>query len=198
MPLIEYKGKSPSIDDEAYISPNATLIGDVRVGKHSVVWPGSILRAEYAPITIGEYCTIFDGVIMVTRSDKSSINSGNYAIIETGTCIFGCYCEDYVLVSRNSLIHERSSLGEGCILLNDSVVPPGLTIAARSILKGDPVQTIREQSRNDVLKHKERAEHFSELFIKIKNQLPNAQSYMITYTDFVKLMLDNSESKDEE
>lgn len=189
MPLIEYDGKSPRIDENAYVSPNATLIGDVKVGANSVIWPGCILRAQYAPIVINEYCTVFDGVMMFTKSDKSSINLGNYSIIETGSAIFGCYLEDYILISSNSLIHEGVSIGEGAILLNGSIVPPGLTIPSRAILKGKPVQQIREQSRNDVLKHQERAEHFSELFIKIREQLPNAQSYMMTYSDFMKIML---------
>lgn len=190
MPLLEYRGKTPTIAEGSFVSPNATLIGDVRVGKNSVVWPGSVLRAEYSPIIVGEYCTIFDGVILFTRSEKAPINTGNYTIIETGATILGCYFEDFVLVSQNCLIHERSSIGEGVILLSDSVVPPGLTIESRSILKGDPVQKIREQSRNDVIKHKERAEHFSELFIKIRHQMPHAQAYMLTYTDFMKILLD--------
>ena len=190
MPLLEYRGKMPTIDKDAFVSPNATLIGDVRVGKNSVVWPGAVLRAEYSPIIIGEYCTIFDGVVLFTRSEKAPINTGNYTIIETGATILGCYFEDFVLISQNCLIHERSSIGEGVILLGDSVVPPGLTIESRSILKGDPVQKIREQSRNDVIKHKERAEHFAELFMKIRHQLPNAQAYMLSYSDFMKILLD--------
>ncbi len=195
MPLITYKNVSPKIDNGAYVSPNATLIGDVRVGKNSVIWPGAVIRAEYASIIIGEFCTVFDGVIMFTRSEKSPINLGNYTIVETGATIFGCFFEDYVLVSQNSLIHERVSIGEGVVLLNNSIVPPGLIVPARSILTGDPVQKVREQSRNDVLKHKERSEHFSELFIKIKEQLPNAQSYMLTYNDFMKILIENINNK---
>jgi len=190
MPLIKYKDKEPIIDENAYVSPNSTLIGDVKIGKNSVIWPGSIIRAENAPIIIGEYCTIFDGVIIFTRSDKSPVSIGNYAIIETGSTLMGGYLEDYILLSRNTLLHERVSIGEGVIILNDSVVPPGLIIQSRAIMSGNPVQTIREQSRNDVLKHKERAEHFSELFIKIKTQLPNAQPYMMTYTDFLRLLFE--------
>jgi hypothetical protein len=56
-------------------------------------------------------------------------------------------------------------------------------------LRGIPVEPIREQSRNEVLKQKDRAEHYSELFMKIKEQLPNAQSYLLTLPDFVKLLL---------
>ncbi|MHA1341235.1 MAG: gamma carbonic anhydrase family protein [Promethearchaeota archaeon] len=191
MVLIEYKGKAPTIDEEAYVSPNATLIGDVQVKKNAVIWPGSILRAEFSSIVIGEYTTVFDGVIMFTRSEKYPINTGNYTIIETGATIFGCYCEDYIVISKNALIHEGVSIGEGAIILDNSIIPPGLVISARSILKGDPAQKIREQTRNDMLKNKERADHISNLFIKIKHQLPNAQPYMMSFNDFMKILVEN-------
>ena len=186
MPLLEYNGKSPVISENCYISPMATLIGDVKVSENVVIWPGAIIRAENSKISIGEFSSIFDGVILFTRSSKSSINIGRYCIIETGVTILGTFMEDYVQIMEGSLIYEESSIGEGCIITPKSQVPPGLTIPARSVLKGIPVQPIKEQTRNEVLKQKERAEHYSQLFIKIMNQLPNAQSYLITLPDFVK------------
>jgi len=42
---------------------------------------------------------------------------------------------------------------------------------------------------NNVLKQKEKAENYSQLFIKIKDQLPNAQSYLLTLPDFIKIMI---------
>ncbi|MFW9864921.1 MAG: hypothetical protein ACFFEN_02395 [Candidatus Thorarchaeota archaeon] len=97
--------------------------------------------------------------------------------------------EDYVQIKEGTLVFEEASIGEGAIILNESQVPPGLTIPARTVMKGIPVEPVREQSRNDVLKQKERAENYSHLFIKIIDQLPNAQSYLLTLPDFIKLML---------
>jgi len=189
MVILEYNGKEPKISKNAYVSPLSTLIGDVRVNDNAIIWPGSIMRAENSQINIGEYTTIFDGVMLFTRSQKSAINIGRYCIIDSGVTILGCFMEDYVQVMEGTLIYEESSVGEGSIILNKSQVPPGLTIPARSILKGIPVEPIRQQTRNDVLKQKERAEHYSQLFIKIKNQLPNAQSYLLSFPDFVKILL---------
>jgi len=189
MPLLEYNGKKPSISANAYVSANATLIGDVKVNDNAIIWPGSIIRAENSPINIGEYSTIFNGVIMLTRSQKSSIHIGRYCIVETGVVILGCFMEDYVQILEGSSIYEESSIGEGAIILNNSQVPPGLTIPARAVMNGIPVETVREQSRNDVLKVKDRAEHYSQLFIKVKEQLPNAQSYLLTLPDFIKILL---------
>lgn len=189
MPILEYNGKKPEISLKSYVSPMATLIGDVKVNDNVVIWPGSIIRAEYSPIIIGEYTTIFNGVMMFTRSQKSSINIGRYCIIETGVTLLGCFLEDYVQILEGTLIFEEASIGEGVIILNNSQVPPGLTIPARSVMKGNPVEPIREQSRNDVLKQKERAENYSQLFIKIKEHLPNAQGYLLTLPDFIKILL---------
>jgi len=189
MPLMEYNGRTPTISENSYVSPMATLIGDVKINDNVIIWPGAIIRAENSPINIGEYTTIFDGVMLFTRSRKSSIHIGRYCIIESGVTILGCFMEDYVQVMEGSIIYEESSLGEGTIILNKSQIPPGLTVPARSVLRGIPVEPIREQTRNEVLKQKERAEHYSQLFIKIKNQLPNAQSYVLTLPDFLKLYI---------
>ncbi|MBY9019781.1 MAG: hypothetical protein KGD67_01900 [Candidatus Lokiarchaeota archaeon] len=189
MVILEYNGRSPHISDNCYVSPLATLIGDVTVNDNAIIWPGSIIRAESSKINIGEFTTIFDGVMMFTKSQKSSINIGRYCIIESGVTILGCFMEDYIQIMEGSLIYEESSIGEGSIITKNSQIPPGLTVPARSVLRGIPVEPIREQSRNEVLKQKDRAEHYSQLFMKIKEQLPNAQSYLLTLPDFVKLLL---------
>ncbi len=189
MPILEYNGKKPNISPKSYVSPMSTLIGDVRINENVIIWPGSIIRAENSPINIGEYTTIFDGVMMFTRSQKSSINIGRYCIIESGVTLLGCFLEDYVQIKEGTLIYDEASIGEGVIILNQSQVPPGLTIPARAVMRGIPVEPVREQTRNDVLKQKEKAENYSQLFIKIKDHLPNAQSYLLTLPDFIKIML---------
>lgn len=193
MPIMEYNGKTPNISPNSYVSPMATLIGDVRVNENVIIWPGSIIRAENSPINIGEYTTVFDGVIMLTRTQKSSINIGRYCIIESGVTLLGCFLEDYIQIKEGTMIYEEVSIGEGVIILNQSQVPPGLTIPARAVMRGIPIEPVREQTRNDVLKQKEKAENYSQLFIKIKNHLPNAQSYLLTLPDFIKILLKKKE-----
>jgi len=189
MVIIEYNGKKPQISEKAYVSAMSTLIGDVVINDNVVIWPGSIIRGENSQINIGEYSTIFDGVILLTRSQKSPINIGRYCILETGATLLGSFLEDYVQIMEGSLIFEETSIGEGAVIINKSQVPPGLVIPARAVMKGIPVEMIRQQTRNDVLEQKERAHHYTQLFIKINNMLPNAQSYLLTLPDFIKLLL---------
>jgi len=191
MVLIEYNNKKPEISKNAYVSPQATLIGDVKVNDNVIIWPGCIIRAENANINIGEYSTIFNGVILLTRTSKSSIHIGRYCILETGVTILGSFLEDYIQIMEGSILFEETSIGEGSVILNASQVPPGLVVPARAVMRGIPVEMIREQTRNDVLEQKERAHHYSQMFIKIKNYLPNAQEYLITLSDFTKFLMKN-------
>ena len=46
MVILEYNGRSPNISDNCYVSPLATLIGDVTIKDNAIIWPGSIIRAE--------------------------------------------------------------------------------------------------------------------------------------------------------
>ena len=71
-------------------------------------------------------------------------------------------------------------------------------------MKGIPASTVREQSRQDVLKQKERAEHYSDLFTRVNRKLPNLQPYALTKADLMKLLVghfsgdqSNEETKEE-
>jgi len=54
----------PEIHPEAYIHPDATVIGQVTVGAGSTVWPGAVLRGDYGTITIGDRTSIQDGTVV--------------------------------------------------------------------------------------------------------------------------------------
>ncbi|MBD3343030.1 MAG: hypothetical protein GF353_28290 [Candidatus Lokiarchaeota archaeon] len=190
MVLMEYNDKKPKISENAYVSPLSTIIGDVSIKDNAIIWPGSIIRAEKSQINIEQYSTIFNGVILLTRSQKSPIHIGRYCILETGVTLLGGFLEDYVQILEGSFLFEETSIGEGAVILNKSLVPPGLVIPARAVMKGNPVETMREQSRNDVLEQKEKAHHYSQLFTKIIKYLPNAQGYLLTLPDFIKLLLE--------
>ena len=66
MPLYELDGKRPTFEDEndCWIAPNATLIGDVRIGKGASIWWGVTIRADNEPITIGEGAQVQDGSVL--------------------------------------------------------------------------------------------------------------------------------------
>ncbi|MCK4567925.1 MAG: gamma carbonic anhydrase family protein, partial [Candidatus Thorarchaeota archaeon] len=60
MPILPFGDKSPKIDPKAFVSPQATLVGDVEVGARANIWPGAVIRGDFASVRIGEKTCIQD------------------------------------------------------------------------------------------------------------------------------------------
>ena len=43
----------PDIDESVFIAENASIVGNVKIGKNSGIWYGAVIRSEYdtSPIT---------------------------------------------------------------------------------------------------------------------------------------------------
>ena len=52
--LLKSGSHRPTIDPSVVVAPNATLVGDVRIGARCVIGYGACLIAEGQPITLGE------------------------------------------------------------------------------------------------------------------------------------------------
>ncbi|MBM3149535.1 MAG: gamma carbonic anhydrase family protein, partial [Chloroflexi bacterium] len=69
--ILKFNGKSPQIAESAYISPAATIIGDVEIGEKANIWPGAVVRGDLAKITIGSYASIEDNCVIHSPLDIS-------------------------------------------------------------------------------------------------------------------------------
>ena len=64
MPIYELEGVAPRIDVDAFVHPDAIVIGDVVIGPESSVWPSAVLRGDYGTITVGAGSSIQDGSVV--------------------------------------------------------------------------------------------------------------------------------------
>ena len=69
--LLELDGVAPQVDETAFVSAQATLIGDVRVGPRSSVWPGAVIRADSGTITIGSGSNVQDNSVIHADDDAT-------------------------------------------------------------------------------------------------------------------------------
>ena len=79
---------APEVKD-AWVAPNASLIGDVIVSKWATVWYNVTIRAEMNPVRIGHFTSIGDGTVINTlhampHGTASSCNIGKNVVIEAG------------------------------------------------------------------------------------------------------------------
>lgn len=138
-----YEGKKPQIDPEAYVFPNATVIGEVTIGKNTWVGPGAVLRGDYGRIEIGEYTAIEDNCVVHSRPGETTrignhVTVGHLAVIHTAAVKDWAVIGMGSVVSDFAVIGEWSAVGEGAVVKNKDNIPD------RKIAVGIPAKVVAE------------------------------------------------------
>ena len=77
VPIYALDALVPAIDPDAYVHPDAVVIGKVELAAGSSVWPGAVLRADHGLIQVGARTSIQDGTIIhTTREWPTVIGAG--------------------------------------------------------------------------------------------------------------------------
>src|SRR3954471_22264091 len=93
----------PSIDDSAYVHPDATIIGSVVLGPQSSVWPGAVLRADTAEIRIGPRSNVQDGTIIHVSPGLDTV-LGEGVLVGHLAHLEGCTAEDSSFISTGAIL----------------------------------------------------------------------------------------------
>jgi carbonic anhydrase/acetyltransferase-like protein (isoleucine patch superfamily) len=131
--------RTPSIDDSAYIHPDAVVIGSVKIGPNSSVWPGAVLRGDYGEISIGARTSIQDGaVIHATHDLWTSI--GDDCVVGHNAHLEGCVVEDKSLIGSGSVVLHRASIRSGALVGAGAVVPNDTDVPSGAMALGVPAK----------------------------------------------------------
>ena len=141
MPIYALGDLIPDIHPDAFVHPEAVIIGDARIGAKSSIWPGAVLRADDAPIFVGERTSIQDGSVLHTTQPFPT-RVGNDCVIGHIVHLEGCLIEDGALVGNGSIVMHRvvvrsgAVVGANSVLLNGMEVPSGaLAVGAPAVIK---------------------------------------------------------------
>jgi len=73
MPIYALGERVPTIDPTAFVHPDAVVIGDVRIGPESTVWPTAVVRGDHGTISIGARTSIQDGTVIHCTADLATV-----------------------------------------------------------------------------------------------------------------------------
>jgi len=119
----------PSIDESAYVHPDAVVIGNVEIGPEATVWPNAVLRGDYGRIVVGARTSVQDGTVVHATHELATI-IGSDCVIGHNTHLEGCTIEPHSLVGSGSIVLHRcvvgpySLVGANAVVTNGTVVPP--------------------------------------------------------------------------
>ncbi|MEM2876430.1 MAG: gamma carbonic anhydrase family protein [Candidatus Bathyarchaeia archaeon] len=171
MPILQYKGKTPKISDDALIAQSATVIGDVEIEDEASVFPGAVLRGDVAKIRIGRCSNIQDNAVIHggyiyddgKLKDTVPVEIGDYVSITHGAILHGCKVESVSMIGVGSIIFDRSVIGTGSIVGMGTVILEGTIVPERSIIAGVPGKIIRKAHEEDYSMVKNNALMYREL-----------------------------------
>ena len=69
------RGFTPKIGENCYLADNATIIGDVVIGKDCSIWFNAVLRGDVNAIRIGNRVNIQDGSVVHTADCTDAVRS---------------------------------------------------------------------------------------------------------------------------
>jgi carbonic anhydrase/acetyltransferase-like protein (isoleucine patch superfamily) len=129
----------PDVHPDAYVHPDATVIGSVTLGAHASVWPGAVIRGDDAPITVGARTSIQDGsVIHTTREFPTQV--GEVCVIGHIVHLEGCIIQDHALVGNGSVVLHGAVVESHALVGSNAVVPNGMVVPTGAMALGVPAK----------------------------------------------------------
>jgi carbonic anhydrase/acetyltransferase-like protein (isoleucine patch superfamily) len=137
MPLYALDGAVPHIHPEAYVHPDAVLIGEVHLGAGASVWPSAVIRADSSPIVVGARTSVQDGSVLHTQVEHQT-RVGADCVIGHLAHLESCIVEDCVLIGSGAVVLERAVLRTVSFVAAGALVRPGTEVPTGTMALGIP------------------------------------------------------------
>ncbi|MGY5852289.1 MAG: gamma carbonic anhydrase family protein [Candidatus Thorarchaeota archaeon] len=170
MGLYKFNGKLPKIHPSAYVSPQASLIGDIEIGEDASIWYSAVLRADMNYIRVGKGTSIQDNATVHTTFTNPSV-IGEYVTAGHNSLIHACEIGDRTVVGMGAIVLDGAKVGNECVIGAGSVVTQGSMIPDRSLVVGIPGKVKNEVSDGLLASFMAGAELYVELGKKHKAEL---------------------------
>jgi len=161
MSLFRLGDKAPQLGANAWVAPNATVIGDVHLGANASIWWNATARGDNDPITIGDNSNIQDGSVLHT-DEGIPMHIGADVTVGHLVMLHGCTVGDGSLIGIGSVILNRAVIGKGCIVGANTLIPEGKVFPGHVLIVGSPGKVVRELSADEVIRLKHAAAHYVE------------------------------------
>lgn len=164
MPVYALGNQVPTIHPDAFIHPEAVIIGSVTIGAESSVWPGAVLRGDDGEIRVGARTSIQDGSILHTTPMHPTV-VGDECVIGHLAHLEGCHIHDGALVGSGSVVLHRAVVESGALVGAGAVVSNGTVVPARAMALGVPARirpdcVLPEMIRTGMVSYVERSRRY--------------------------------------
>lgn len=143
--IYEFNGFIPVVDESSFVHPQASVTGNVIIGKNVYIGPGAAIRGDWGEIIIEEGCNVQENCTIHMFPGKSTILRAS-AHIGHGAIIHGAEIGKNCMVGMNSVIMDEVVIGDECIIGALTFIKAGENFPLRSLILGNPARIIRQVS----------------------------------------------------
>ena len=143
VPLYKLGDIAPRVAANAYVAPNATVLGNIVLAERASVWFAAILRGDNEQISIGESSNVQDGAVLHTDPGfplnvAANVSIGHQAMLH------GCTVGEGSLIGIQSVLLNGAVIGKGCLVGAGAVVTERKVFADGWLILGAPAKAVRE------------------------------------------------------
>jgi len=152
----EVPGRRPRIDPDAYVDPQAAVIGDVTIAAGASVWPFAVLRGDQDNyVTLGRNSNVQDNSVLHVTSELPCIVGDNVTIGHRAV-VHACRVMNNVRIGIGAVVLDGAVIEEGAQVGAGALVPPGKVVPAGWLVMGVPAKPVRKMNAaelEDILKN---------------------------------------------
>src|SRR4051812_43402813 len=141
--ILPYGDKVPQVAPDAYVAPNATLIGDVTISEGASVWFGAVLRGDDQAIVVGPRSNVQDNAVVHADIGLPTIIGADVTVGHSAI-VHGAKVGDGALIGMGAILLNGSVVGAESIVGANALVSEGKEFPARSLILGVPGKLVRE------------------------------------------------------
>ncbi|MEO8101188.1 MAG: gamma carbonic anhydrase family protein [Betaproteobacteria bacterium] len=140
---------TPRLQGNNFVAANATVIGNVTIGRNSSIWWNVVIRGDNDCITLGNNVNIQDGSVLHTDEGvpmvlEDEVSVGHMAMLH------GCTVREGSLIGIKAVVLNRAVIGRECLIGANSLIPEGKVIPDRSLVVGSPGRVVRQLDDEEV------------------------------------------------
>ena len=143
--VFAFDGFVPVIHESAFVHPNATVTGNVVIGRDVYVGPGAAIRGDWGGIVIDDGCNIQEGCT-IHMFPGVTVHLERSAHIGHGAVVHGARIGENALIGMNAVVMDRAIVGAGSIVGALCFVPSEMQIPERSVVVGNPARVVKQVS----------------------------------------------------
>lgn len=144
--ILPVNGIHPKLGEGTWLAPNATVVGDVVIGKECSVWFNAVIRGDVHSIRIGDNCNIQDGAVLHCTYQKAALSIGNNVSIAHNAIVHGCALGNDILVGMGAIVMDHAVVEDRVIIAAGAIVTQNTRLESGWIYAGAPAKKLKPLS----------------------------------------------------